>query len=817
MGRVLRRILLLIAVFLFGVTGTALLLNSASTDNRSDMNSAVLPEVMVKLGDTYMNRMYGYTGVMQADFTRQSVTPLDTTKKLVFAVNPYETAVNSLSYEIRTSDGSKVIENRKIKNLAQGEKYLEAEVQIESNLRMNQEYSMQISLDTGVGTVYYYTRVISRSVLYTEEYVKFARDFAEQCLDMTTAENLGKYLESANASTTTNFSHITIQSSLSQISWGSLHPTMVETGVPIIKDINETTASLSLEYQISAEASDGVVDYFNVKEFYRLRHTDTRIMLLDFERSADQVFLPRASRISSAGLLLGIRDKNVSYMLNEDISIAAFSQAGDLWTYAMKDGKFVRVFSFRNPEEDRDYRDARDEHDIKIIRVDENGDVDFVLSGYMNRGEHEGKCGVCVYHYNSDQNVVEEKVFIPSTESHEFLKQDLGTLSYVNQDNQLFLLFAGKLYQVNIDENSYEILEENINNERFAVSATNAHAAWLVMTGDDSGKIKEIDFDSRKTTLRSPEEGGQLRVLGFMNEDLIYGQLYVEDVIKDSNGHVTEGLHSFRIEDFEGTLKKEYKKDGLYIVDVSVAGTMMEFQLAKKQDTGYTVTQKDNIMNNKKAAENSVAIELTSSASTGTMVRLAFEESPGASEALTLYAKLRNQENTEIALDTQVPERELYYVYGYGGLDRIYVSTAAAVRRADTLKGVVLNRAQQYVWERGNKKEQIQLNAEDVPEIFKTGVWEKELLQEGMENAGTVIDLSGCTLDSVLYEISAQRAVVAKTGKDTSVVIVGYDEYNTYLYDPKTGETYPYGMNDSTELFEKAGNIFLSYIEPPTT
>ena len=41
----------------------------------------------------------------------------------------------------------------------------------------------------------------------------------------------------------------------------------------------------------------------------------------------------------------------------------------------------------------------------------------------------------------------------------------------------------------------------------------------------------------------------------------------------------------------------------------------------------------------------------------------------------------------------------------------------------------------------------------------------------------------------------------------------GYDEYNTYLYDPQKGETYPYGMNDSTELFEKAGNIFISYVE----
>ena len=47
------------------------------------------------------------------------------------------------------------------------------------------------------------------------------------------------------------------------------------------------------------------------------------------------------------------------------------------------------------------------------------------------------------------------------------------------------------------------------------------------------------------------------------------------------------------------------------------------------------------------------------------------------------------------------------------------------------------------------------------------------------------------------------------------MVIVGYDEYNTYLYDPVKGETYPYGMNDSTALFEAAGNIFISYIENP--
>ena len=93
-------------------------------------------------------------------------------------------------------------------------------------------------------------------------------------------------------------------------------------------------------------------------------------------------------------------------------------------------------------------RDARNQHNIKIIRVEDNGDVDFVLYGYMNRGLREGYSGLCVYHYSSDQNVVEEKVFIPTTESYEFLKEDLGTLSYVSKNNQPFLLFSGKLYRV---------------------------------------------------------------------------------------------------------------------------------------------------------------------------------------------------------------------------------------------------------------------------------------------------------------------------------------------------------------------------------
>lgn len=813
MKRILGRLMVLLLVFVLGVAGTALLLNSETTDDRSDMNDSTFPEVMVDIGGVYANRMYGYAQPMQADFTRDSITPLDTSKKLSFVINPYDTKVKSLSYEIRTSDGSKVIKNKKIKKLREADSYLRASASIGNDLRMNQEYSMQISLDTDKGTVYYYTRVISRSQLNAEYYLAFVKSFYEKCMDKATADDLSSYLEPDSSGNPTNFASINIHSSLSEVSWGDLNPKIFRKGIPVIKDINETTASVSLEYQISAKDASGVTKIYDVTEFYRMRYTEARIRLLDFNRSAKQVFNPKAAAFTDEGLLLGIRDKTVNYMMNDEGTLITFVQQGDLWSYSPENGKITRIFSFRK-DENGDFRDARVKHDIKIIRVSEQGDVDFVLYGYMNRGIHEGYSGVCVYHYSNDQNVVEEKVFIPTTESYEFLQKDLGTLSYVNKENKLFLLFAQKLYQVDINERTYEVLEEGIDDETFIVSDTNAHAAWLLKEETDSGKIKEIDFDTMQTRVLSPEQGEQIRTIGFMNEDMVYGLLSDSDVLTDQNGHVKEGFHTLRIEDFEGNVKKEYHKDGLYVTDVTVGSTLMEFELsAKSGNTSYVLQKKDNIMNNKKGAANRVSVELNNASGTGVVVRLALDVKPETEAPLVVYAKMRSMEEREVALDTQIPKENSYYVYALGGLDSIYSDPADAILRADEKMGVVLNRNQQYVWERGNKKAKIQLNIDDIPEIMKKGTWKVQELQKELEETGTVIDLSGCTLDSVLYQISAQRPVVAKTGKKKSVVIVGYDEYNTYLYDPQKQEVYPYGMNDSTALFEKAGNIFISYIE----
>ena len=60
--------------------------------------------------------MYGYAQDMDEAYMRDTLTPVGTDKSLSVSITPYGRKIESLVYEVRSSDGSKVIENNKIKN-----------------------------------------------------------------------------------------------------------------------------------------------------------------------------------------------------------------------------------------------------------------------------------------------------------------------------------------------------------------------------------------------------------------------------------------------------------------------------------------------------------------------------------------------------------------------------------------------------------------------------------------------------------------------------------------------------------------------------
>ena len=104
-----------------------------------------------------------------------------------------------------------------------------------------------------------------------------------------------------------------------------------------------------------------------------------RSYVLNFERTTNQIFRGENNFISDGNSIqLGIRDGQIEYAMNETGTVVAFVQEGELWCFDRINKKIVQVFSFRDTE-GTDIRDDWGPHDIKIVRVDEAGSVDFVV------------------------------------------------------------------------------------------------------------------------------------------------------------------------------------------------------------------------------------------------------------------------------------------------------------------------------------------------------------------------------------------------------------------------------------------------------
>ena len=82
-------------------------------------------------------------------------------------------------------------------------------------------------------------------------------------------------------------------------------------------------------------------------------------------------------------------------------------------------------------------------------------------------------------------------------------------------------------------------------------------------------------------------------------------------------------------------------------------------------------------------------------------------------------------------------------------------------------------------------------------------------MPEGYE----ILDLSGCSLDAVLYYVNRDIPVMAILNDRSAVLIVGYNELNTVIMDPSTGTIYKKSINDSTDWFNANGNQFIAYIK----
>lgn len=810
MKKVLLRIPVLLVAFLTSVIFFSSVFNRGETVNTTDFSKATMPVLYMKTADTVVNPMYGYTKKMQENTIREGITPMDTDRELGLVLDLNGAAITGISFTVTTPDLSATVEEQKLSLPARMDGTTELSFSLREPILMNQEYLIRFTVTLESGEkLYYYNRLVQRAGLNVSQYLAFVSDFYEKSINKETAKSITVYLESKGDTSNKDLSYVDINSTFSRVTWGSLKPQIAKKAVPVIREINETTCSITMDYVISSVNEEEKTEYFYVSEYYRMRYARSRVMLLNFDRSTQQLVDLELAKINKNGLCLGIDSEENEIVTDANADVAAFVQAGELYTFHRTSGRLSKVFSFRTSDE-LDMRELNQDHKIKVIRVEETGAVDFLVYGYMNTDRYEGQVGVAVYHYDPQQNISKEQMFVPCDVSADCLELELGDFSYITTDNLWYVRINDTLFKINLNDGTVETLIEKIEEDCFVTSSTQKTIAWTdEMEPYSSRSATILDLETGSIHKVSVPEGNYLRVLGFLNEDLVYGVAQQEDIQGD-----TFAMSTIYIENFSGEIVKKYSESGFYVRDAAVTKEYIEFDRVRKDENGtYKEAQMDRIINNVELASESAEWIKKSDDRTGTALYLSFSQSIKGEDVLQQVAKYSSYSaNQELNVEFNGFLPDTYMVYGHGTLQNICDDPKEAIVLANEMMGTVLDVQQQYVWERGNKRETAPPALSNLPQEILRIPSSVEECEQMLGEDYTVLDLKGCTLEEVLYFVSEGQAVAAKT-PDGFALIVGYDFYNVLLYDPQKQETYYGGMNDSTALFENSGNEFITYIK----
>lgn len=828
-------------VFIVAVIIFSIMTNQTNEDLTTEMADATLPVITLYSENVAINELHGYSTEMDAAYMRDTITPIGEDRILPVKIETYQKPVDAISYEIRSLDAERLIANADVNKYTETKGTISMQLTIQNLLEKGEEYLLVIRLESGNENIYYYTRIMEPSYEGIRESIAFVKEFNDTTFDKERLSDLSTYLEKTTGDNAT-LQYTTLNNSLKQIGWGELTVERLTNPVPSIKEITSTYNVIVLDYVVTHVGDNGEMEYYNVEEYYRVRYTAQRMYLLNFERNVEQIFSGENATIYDNVIQLGIGSGDVEYKTNEAGSAIAFVREGELWCYNQMENTLAKVFGFRGFE-GIDERENYGEHDIKVVSVDEAGSVDYIVYGYMNRGIHEGEVGIAIYHYDSLANTNEEAVFIPSTQSYEVMRSELGQLMYVTEGGMFYIMVDGSVYGIDLNTLDVKTLVTGLRDENLAVSASNRFFAWIEAEDTIGSKtIHMLDFTTEKSWDITEKADEYLRPLGFMEEDFVYGVTKSGDVMQDAAGNITFPMHQVKIIDTVSEthdVLKTYEKEGYYVASIEIEDFTIYLNRIQFNGTAYVDADRDMIMNREGEENKTIRIQTSSDPVKQREVQITLTKEAGEKAPKLLTPKETIlEESREVALEKDKnPNR--YYVYVKGDVVLTTDSVAEAVIAANDRMGVVIGDDQQYVWKRARKTTQTAFNdiivgEEDkgmgsieqcinamlekeginisVNALIEQGKTPKEILTNTMKDA-TVLDLTGCTTDEILYYVSNGAPVFAMTDADDAVLIIGYDTNNITVFDPDLGTSYRKNQEDANEIFENAGSIFFTYLK----
>ena len=871
MRNAILRLVYAAAVFVLAVFLFESLMNHESTDVTADMDEATFPVVIMEEGTARVNELHGNASARDISHYRTCITPIDEDRTVSFAVESCGADITGLSFEVRTLDGGRLIENNSIDEAdwnRDSDGNIEASLQLQNLIEDGTEYMFILLVTTtSDDTIRYYTRIAEtaaddRSVI--DEELVFVQQFHDDAIAKK-RDILDQCLETDQSLDNNDYSHVTINSTTVLAMYGDLAVSEVLTPVTEIRDISGTDCMFRMNYILTCSDA-GTDKYYECTEYYRVRQGTDRIYLLDFDRTMNQIYVPKDNgSLSENQISLGITG-DADLVESQGGSAFAFVNAGRLYGCIPERETISTIFSFGNADS-TDLRETNREYGIKILNVDETGNVDFIVYGYMNRGRHEGQTGVAVYEYNNEYRTDEEMAFIPYDGSYELLKSQVDRLTYYNKSNRLLILIDETIYNVNLTNAAVTVEADGLATGAYQVSDDAQMFAYGVDGMDEYGTTAEIrlmNFQTMRESSITADSGVRLVPLGFISEDLIYGKAGSSDIVRDASGRVILPMSEVLIVSPDLQVLEDYSVSGYYVTGCTIEGNQITFSRVSKDEASgsYVDAEPDEILQNKEEDSGSASIVTDDDDMYLTVRNISFHNFSGrnityiepkfvlfegsrdidteaAREAYTADSTGNAQEQAGSSTGTAQTDGSVFFVYDLYGVTGFCDDLSRAVALADESAGFITDDSGRYIWKKYGRLESNQIMAitgtaddgsgsiaaclkaifdfegavgEDPASALASGGDIPEIIEQTVPDS-EAFTLTGCSLDAVLYYVSVEKPVLALYGgAQEAELIVGYNDSIVVLMNPATGKLERVQRTAAEEQFTGSGCSYVVYL-----
>ena len=808
--------------FLAGILLMSFMTRMGNRDMTVTMADATLPVLYAELDGQLCNETHGYVEEMDGRYMKDTIVAVSSDHQLQLVLKKYNAQVKNVSYEVRTMDQDRLIQDGEDLTVEDDGQYLRYTLTLKDLLEKEQDYLLILQAGTeSHPSVYYYMQLTYLGDNHLKECMDFAQKFHQVTVEKQTDSSYLSYLEPDGTMDGKNLGYVNIHSRSGPVTWGDMPVSQTTDTKVHFTDVTSDVASMVLEYEI--ENTD-TKETYQVEESVRVRYTSSRMYLLAYERTAGKIFDPGKQLTEDGKVSFGIQGGEIQSKKNKEENVIGFVQQGQLWCYDFGQNRLSMVYGFQTGSDERGSYHA---HDFRILKMEDSGSMNFLVYGYIDRGNYEGRSGILLCRYDALVNTVEEQFFLPSDKPFSAMKEDVGKLAVENNNGKAWLSYKGMILQIDLSDCSVKMLAENIDESQIQVSDSGQGAAW---TDNTAERIYLLDTETAQMKQIHAESGERVRVLGFMEEDFIYGTARQGDIREDMTGQEIFPMYRVIIKNHDGgeVREFEYGSKGKYVTGVSIVENRIYLSCVRLAEDGsfagtlpepitYTSEKTIPLLSWKtvydEVKRNEQILSYSGTVKTGNMKRPKVK--------LVIFEGSRT-----LQLESSGTER--YLAYSFAGLTRSFDTLSESVQWAYENMGSVWKDGTCF-WSRGTRQARVTLSGFEEAEEPGTGSALEQCIQRMLRQkqiytevaaetaAGTPIwkiceqelgndscILSDCTLDMVLYYVDQGMPVTAVTG-DGAVLIVGYDPQNVGQTELRT-----MGRGDASTAFAEGGNLFFT-------